>query len=633
MTNYIEFAAKIKEKYPQYKDVDDLTLAKKVVEKYPQYKEKVEFEEVKTEPKRETKKNLDLTPSGLAKGAASNISALLRMPIYGEDFKTAKDNANLNIQRAEQKHPVLLGGAEFVNDLAGYSMLPYTRGGSVVNFIKNAAIQGGVPGAVEGLKHGGDVGSAAGGAGTGATIAGILQSLPYAGKLLSKPVQYVGKKAVEALTDLKPETFAQVIKPNSKALDLTEGQAQNLLMNTTERVRNNYKSLLNDRGNEVGDLLNKLPEDKTFKAKEIVEGYDPIYNSYSLSKNQDLNPARNATQREYDRIKELLYGDGKQRIEEFKNSLDELAFPKSYLDTIKGRYKNKYYNKTLDTLENDIIKSERGFNEDIIQKIKNNPELLKNPEAINNLENEVAKYAKYTDEDLNRQFYDKFWEAVQKGDILEEGQNFVNPKELYDLNKNISNWIDWDKPGAALKNDVLEQFYLSNANKISQLSPELKAANKAYADLMDFQKNEGIRRILNNQNNIDTASSALKNYNSTVTKGNTNRNIQDLENLLTKNGYEPFLNDIDDVNAAMDLLTQPKTGRNFLGAQTLAKGLIIPALKGIRNAKQKGIDGKLSNKVNELKALLMPINKVLPSAGAKAGANMLYGGVEYNDYQ
>ncbi len=38
------FAAKIKEKYPQYKDVDNTELTKKIVEKYPEYKDKVSFQ-------------------------------------------------------------------------------------------------------------------------------------------------------------------------------------------------------------------------------------------------------------------------------------------------------------------------------------------------------------------------------------------------------------------------------------------------------------------------------------------------------------------------------------------------------------------------------------------------------------
>ena len=42
-----QFSAKIKAKYPQYKDVDDVVLAKKMVEKYPEYAKKVSFGEVK----------------------------------------------------------------------------------------------------------------------------------------------------------------------------------------------------------------------------------------------------------------------------------------------------------------------------------------------------------------------------------------------------------------------------------------------------------------------------------------------------------------------------------------------------------------------------------------------------------
>ena len=41
--DYIEFSKKIKTKYPEYSDVDDLTLAKKMVEKYPEYKNEVTF--------------------------------------------------------------------------------------------------------------------------------------------------------------------------------------------------------------------------------------------------------------------------------------------------------------------------------------------------------------------------------------------------------------------------------------------------------------------------------------------------------------------------------------------------------------------------------------------------------------
>jgi len=45
MYNVEEFAVKIKEKYPAYKDMDNLELTNKIIEKYPAYKEQVNFEE------------------------------------------------------------------------------------------------------------------------------------------------------------------------------------------------------------------------------------------------------------------------------------------------------------------------------------------------------------------------------------------------------------------------------------------------------------------------------------------------------------------------------------------------------------------------------------------------------------
>ena len=472
----------------------------------------------------QAKKGIDLTPSGLYKNVlASTLAAPARMALKGEDYQTARNNA---LAAAEKNKPA--GGfGDFIVDLGVYSQIPVLKGGGIAKALGNAVLQGGVPGAIETLKRGGNVaGGTAMGTGIAAVLPPALKGIGAGIGKVSPQIGFLANKALEGITGLKPQTIRQAIKPNSQALDLSEEQAQNLLMNTTERVRNNYKSLLNDKGNTVGNLLKELPEDKTFKAEELSNLYDSILNNFSLSKNQAINPARNATSKELSKIQDLIYGN-----------------------------------------ENGV----------------------------------------------------------------------VNPKELYDINKNINNMIDWDKPAAALKNDVLEQMYLANAKKISDISPNLKIANKAYADLMDFQKNEGIRRILNNQNNIDTASSALRNYNSTVTKGNTNRNIQDLEKILTDNGYMPFLNDIDDVNAAMNILEQTKTGKNVGGNETIAKGLANIAFKGIRKLNRT----EIPKKVNEIKELLSPLGiaakkisaKTSKGMGAKAGANMLYGGVEYNDYQ
>ena len=71
----------------------------------------------------------------------------------------------------------------------------------------------------------------------------------------------------------------------------------------------------------------------------------------------------------------------------------------------------------------------------------------------------------------------------------------MGDKELYDINKNISDrLVNWEK-GNSVVNDALERIYGSNASKISDLSPELASANKAYSDLMNFQKNDGINQF------------------------------------------------------------------------------------------------------------------------------------------
>src|SRR6478736_10471584 len=46
-----QFAKKVKDKYPQYKDVDDSVLVEKMVTKYPEYKEKINYSTPSTQPK------------------------------------------------------------------------------------------------------------------------------------------------------------------------------------------------------------------------------------------------------------------------------------------------------------------------------------------------------------------------------------------------------------------------------------------------------------------------------------------------------------------------------------------------------------------------------------------------------
>ena len=451
------------------------------------------------------KKGIDLTPSGVYKKAVAGAVAPLRALTHGQSIPEAYQTG---IEKLEKFKPA--GGAmDLAFDTAVYSRLPMLKGastaGKVGAFAGNASIQGGLPGLLEGAKEG----DALEGAGAGTGIAAGVQSLPVIGKV-AKPIMKVvpttGNLLARTFGRIQPETLERAVQPDSKALDLTREQAQNLLMDTTERIQKDYRNLLNSAGEAVNEASLRLPEERGVFASSLKNSLNDIYSGHSVSGVEGLNPA-------YD-----VAGD--------------------------------VYN-------------------DLINKI-----------------------------DL-------------ASDVKDIGK--VSAPKLADIMNNIKNYnIDWNKSNAKERQALLKQIYGDFSRRLGNLSPELRNANKAYSKLAKFDDNEGLKQIINpsviDGNKIDSASSALRNYNSTVTKGNTNRNIQDLEKLLVANGKQPFLNDIDDVNAAMDLLNARSTGDSWLA--NLTTQLSRPALKGVRYLNQKGIPEAMvnfSNRVSpEIRRLLTP---------------------------
>lgn len=75
-----EFSKRIKQKYPQYKDVDDVTLATKFIEKYPVYKDQVVFEQPSVQAEQPLK-----IPT-LAEKVVSGLKQAPRPPVLQSDF-------------------------------------------------------------------------------------------------------------------------------------------------------------------------------------------------------------------------------------------------------------------------------------------------------------------------------------------------------------------------------------------------------------------------------------------------------------------------------------------------------------------------------------------------------------------
>ncbi len=541
--DYNEFSEKIKAKYPQYKDIDNRELAQRMVAKYPQYSD-VAFDDVKPQ-----KKGIDITPSALLmdlpqKAGNALASATIapftaareRIP-YAEAVKQEYEKGE-EARKIRNQSPIAKT-ARFATDIYGYSKLPMLRGGAgfaskAGAFGGNALIQGGIPGALEGLKEGEPLQ----GAGFGTGVAVGLQSLPYVGKL-AKPVinaiPATGNFIARTVGRVQPETLQRAVQPDSVALDLTKDQAQNLLMNTTERVQNAYKKLLTQRGEDVNKAVSGLKDlEQRIDTGSLANDISSTFNQYG---GDMINPARNLT----------------------------------------------------GNLENDLI--------DLV-----NSGSIPMPE--------IREGLKIAD------------------NINPEMINTISPLDLQKAKEQVGKMVNWsDETARSYKNPILEQIYGKFNNRLNKLSPELEQANLAYEGLRDFQRNEGLKRILKPGDNIDNASSALRNYNSTVTSGNKNRNIQDLENVLIGAGENPFLNSIDDVNAAMDLLNARATGDSWLA--NMATQLSRPVLKGIRELNRMGLAEKynrLQQQIPEsVKRLIIPMT-------VRGSSPLVFGGISnYED--
>ena len=109
-----EFAAKIKAKYPEYNDVDDLTLAKAIVGKYPEYEQVVSFE---TSTDETIKKKEGFTPSPSSGGQS---------PLQESEQNFFQGSFGDALKRFDEIVP--LGFGDFIDDMGRAATQGYFHG-------------------------------------------------------------------------------------------------------------------------------------------------------------------------------------------------------------------------------------------------------------------------------------------------------------------------------------------------------------------------------------------------------------------------------------------------------------------------------------------------------------------------
>lgn len=205
-------------------------------------------------------------------------------------------------------------------------------------------------------------------------------------------------------------------------------------------------------------------------------------------------------------------------------------------------------------------------------------------------------------------------------DSATKGRESLTAPELHDLLKIIKNDVNWKEGDRKIANEVLERIYGKYSSRLKDLSPELTQANKEFARIADFQKKEGTNKILKSasRGNIDTASRTLRNYDSTVTKGNTKKNVQALEGLFNEYGKQPFLNTLDDLNVATLLNERLTTGDSTLN-KIIRDTALMPALSAVRTVRQNipNVNVPIKEITQGLKASAVPLLQMLMNPNTK----------------
>lgn len=342
--DYNEFAEKIKTKYPQYKDMDNRELATRMVEKYPQYND-VTFDTPK-----ETTKGIDFTPSGLVDKTVNAINAGIEAPIrmikdkqsLPEAIKSGYESSAKIQKEMDKKMPLQRGSQKFLTDMAAYSTLPILRGGGVGRFIGNAAIQGGLPGALETMKREGDLTGFGSGTGIAAGLQGALAGVPYVGRgvqrVIDNPnVQNAVTKGLEVLTSVPqkysqraleaelagnsilkgkfdPETAYRPIEEKltqAKGMLPTKESYANEFYKLGQKAKTGIENLKEAAGQEISDMLGNL-QAEPIQINGLKNSINSLVNNFSRGGN--INPAEIRSGRDLELVRDMLGMKGQEQL-------------------------------------------------------------------------------------------------------------------------------------------------------------------------------------------------------------------------------------------------------------------------------------------------------------------------------
>lgn len=305
-----EFATKIKQKYPEYKDVDDVELAQKIVTKYPQYQSQVAFQQI-AQPQEKTfmekaggvtdalfggGKIGEAIGTGLAKGTFGQTAQRIAT---GRDLSPEEEAlVGVGPTGKQLAGDVLRVGANFIpvgklTGLVGGGLAKagLSQGASqLIGATTAGAVTGAAADIGTSMAQGGEAKLGAGTAiGAGIPVVGKL--IGGATKLAGKLTGKVGSEVLGMTTGTSSETLEQAFlaaKKGGAELDTltsamrgktTPEQLVNNIRDSVATVNTQRQGLFRETLSKFGDTpLNTTPAKQTFIDKleeagvKIVDG-------------------------------------------------------------------------------------------------------------------------------------------------------------------------------------------------------------------------------------------------------------------------------------------------------------------------------------------------------------------------
>jgi len=617
--NYTEFAQKIKTKYPEYQEMDDLELSQKVVSKYPEYKDTVDFNETAEQPTETTKPipaDIGLSQSfakGLTFGTApliaggvdvlrnigKNVSSgnLNYLKDTGKSFEQGRKRFLESQGQYEKEAPV----AATLADIAGGLAMPVGSAGAVAKGLST----------LQKIKQGAKVGSALGGAyglGTGLSEnqdkavdiqkglkgAGIGAGIGALGGTLATSIPLGIKKLI---TSKDVGRKLDYIVPSGTQKKTIENIIENPKVQK-EAVKKgfnmNYDIYLDDASKRIVEINDEIKKIANEAYKDI-----PDTTKIDLSKTDTLGKMQNAFKEYVDNTDLLPNTTVLKETEEILNNLqNKLSKNKASVSSpLISEAKNyKSANDFIYAIQTD--KSKIGL--DDIYKYEGTliePQKKDFTKAIDYI-TALKEYGNAK----NRGWFDlatDIWNKAQKEGISGKGDiDFRNLKEMTSfLNERADKFArDGDYTTAKMYNKMRKALVEARDEV-----PQIKKASSLYEDMMNAKsKLENALGVdLNNPKNVSTKILTDLRDN----KGHlVNSQIEDVVGIFSKHPETKHLTDINDkiklAQTSYDL--RPKEESKLLSAIASKGKSLIQELTGTspaekaRNLAQRLASGKLT---------------------------------------